>query len=121
MRFDNGRKRQFPHHRVQPVSLFRVCLIERLGPDLEAQAFHRFKDMVVAFERQDVLVADGVVALLVVQIHQRRDLRELVGDMLQQRQCLPAVFAVPVATLFEVKLHNDEPFVCVRVADDDVT
>ena len=50
------------------VGLLGVGLIERLGTDLEAEVFHELVDVVGALENEDVLVADGVVALLVVEI-----------------------------------------------------
>ena len=76
-------KGEFTGDRIEVVSLFGVSLVERLRTDLEAQILHGLNDMVVAFEHQNVLIADGVVALLVVQIHQRGDLREFVSDVLQ--------------------------------------
>ena len=51
------------------IGLLGVGLIERLGADLETEIFHQFEDVVVALEDEDVLVADSVVALLVVKIH----------------------------------------------------
>ena len=54
---------------VEMIGLLGVGLIERLGADLETEVFHLFEDMVVALEDEDVLVADSVVALLVVKIH----------------------------------------------------
>ena len=38
--------------------------------------------MIVAFEYHDVLIANGIVTLLVVEIHQRCNLWEFVCDML---------------------------------------
>jgi len=69
--------------------LFGVRLIERLGPYLEAEAFHLFKDVVVALEHHDVEVVDGVVLLVVHHIEQGSDLRELPGHMSQE--CLRVV------------------------------
>ncbi len=53
---------------VKVISLFGVGLIERLGTNLELQVFHQLEDVILTLECQNLLVADGVVALLVVQI-----------------------------------------------------
>ena len=70
------------------IGLLGVGLVEAFGTNLELQILHQFEDMVGAFEDKDVLVADGIVALLVVEIHQRGDLWKLVGDVLKERLCL---------------------------------
>ena len=106
---------QLPHHAVQVVGLKGIGLVERLRAHLEAQVFHLFEDMVVALEEDDVLVADGVVAFLVVEIEQRTDLRETVCYILQQAFCLTLTVLI-----VEVELYDDHPLACVRVADDDV-
>ena len=97
------------------ISLFGVRLIETLGTHLELQILHRLKDVILALEHQDLLIADGVVAFLVVEIHQRGDLREGVGDMLQQSECL--LFAT---RLVVVELENHHPLASGRVADDHI-
>ena len=66
------------------VCLLGVGLVERLWAYLEAEVFHEFENVVGTLEQEDVLVADGVVALLVVKVHQRCDLRKFVGYVLQQ-------------------------------------
>ena len=77
------------------IGLVGIGLVEGLRPHLELQVFHQFVDVVIALEHQYILVADGVVALLVVQVHQRRDLRELVGHILHQVKRLLPVGAIP--------------------------
>ena len=69
-------------YRVQVVSLLGIGLVETLRTNLELKVFHQLVDMIDALEHHDVLIADGVVALLIVEIHQRGDLWELVGNML---------------------------------------
>ena len=59
---------EFSDDAVEVVGLLGVGLIERLGTDLEAEVFHELVDVVGALEYEDVLVADGVVALLVVEV-----------------------------------------------------
>ena len=71
-------------YRVQVVSLLGIGLIEALGTNLKLQVFHEFVDMIIALEHHDILIAYGVVALLIVEIHQRCNLWELVSYMLQQ-------------------------------------
>ena len=68
---------------VEVISLFGVGLVEGFRAYFETKIFHQFEDMVLALEDEDILIADGVVALLVVEVHQRGDLWELIGDMLQ--------------------------------------
>ena len=52
------------------VCLLSVSLIERLWPYLELQVFHKQEDVVIAFEHMNLLIANGVITLLVVKIHQ---------------------------------------------------
>ena len=54
---------------VEVVGLLGVGLVETLGADLETEVLHQLEDMVGALEGEDVLVADSVVALLVVEVH----------------------------------------------------
>ena len=53
---------------VEVVGLFGIRLVETLRSHLELQILHRLDDMVFPLEHQDVLIADGVVALLIVEI-----------------------------------------------------
>ena len=57
-------------HAVQVVSLFGIGLIETLWSDLELQVFHQLKDMVVALEEAQLQIVEGVVALLIVHVHE---------------------------------------------------
>ena len=50
------------------VSLLGIGLVERFRADLELQVFHQFEDVVVALVYEDVLVTNGVVALLIVEV-----------------------------------------------------
>ena len=100
---------------IEMISLLGVRLIEALGTYLELQILHRLKDMILALEHQDLLIADGVVALLIVELHQRRDLREGVGDMLQQSESL-----LFTTRLVVVELEDHHPLASSRVADDDI-
>ena len=109
------------------VCLLGVGLIETLRAHLELQVLHQFEDVVMAFEHQNILVADGVVTLLVVQIHQRGDLRELVGNVLHQCKRLLAVFALPAVFLIiwifrnvKMELEYQHPLTAGAVANDDV-
>ena len=77
-------KCELTYYAVEVIGLFGIRLVERLGTHLEAQVLHCLEDVVVTLEGQNVLVTDGVVALLVVQIHQRGNLRELVGNVLHE-------------------------------------
>ena len=67
--------------------------------------------MVVALKHHHVLVADGVVAFLVVNIQERGYLREVVSHMLQQRLC-----AILVAWLVVVELYDYHPLSSVGVS-----
>ncbi len=71
--------------------------------------------MVLPLEGQYFLVAYGVVAFLVVQVHQRSDLWERVGNVLQQSLRL-----LLAARLVVVELNDDHPLSRLRVAYDDV-
>ena len=90
---------------VEVVCLFGICLIERLWTDFELQVLHQFIDMVVTLECENVLIADGIVALLVIQIHQRCNLWEFVGNMLHQVHSL--LFA---SRFVVVELEDNHPF-----------
>ena len=52
------------------ICLVGIGLVEALRSHLEPQFLHVLEDMVVALEHYYVLVAYGVVALLVVHIHE---------------------------------------------------
>ena len=97
------------------VCLIGIGLIETLWSHLKAQFLHVLEDMVVALEHDDVLVADGVVAFLVVHIHESRDLWERVGNMLHEVES-----ALLVAILVVVELHYHHPLARVGVADDNI-
>ena len=113
--FVAGELGEVASHRIEVISLLGVGLVETLRTDLEAQVFHRLEDVVVALEHREVEVAEGVVALLVVDVHERCYLGELVGDVLQQR-----LGALLVALLVVVELYEHHPLARVRVANHDV-
>ena len=71
--------------------------------------------MVHTLEGLDVEVAEGVVALLVVYIQQRGNLRKTVGHMLQQ-----TAGALLIAGLVVVKLYQHHPLAGGGVAEHDV-
>ena len=96
--------------------LLGVRLVETLGAHLEAQALHRLEDVVGAFVGRHLQVAEGVVAFLVVHVEQRGDLREAVGDVLEQ-----GLGTLAVAFLLEMELHKHHPLPGVGVADHDVS
>ena len=52
------------------VSLLGVGLIETLWTHLELQILHQLEDVVVALEEAELQVVDGIVALLVVHVHE---------------------------------------------------
>ena len=108
-------------YRVQVVGLLGVGLVETLGTNLKLQVLHQLVDVVDTLEYQYLLVADGIVALLIVEIHQRGNLWEFVGDVLQQSlglflalgQCLGRCAVV-------VELEDNHPLATGAVADDDI-
>ena len=57
-------------HAVEVVSLLGVGLIETLWTHLELQILHQLEDVVVALEEAELQVVDGIVALLVVHVHE---------------------------------------------------
>ena len=57
-------------HAVEVVSLLGVGLIETLRTHLELQILHQLEDVVVALEEAELQVVDGIVALLVVHVHE---------------------------------------------------
>ena len=59
---------KFACHRVEVVGLLGIRLVETLRANLELQVFHRLVDMVFSLEHQNVLIANGVVAFLVVKV-----------------------------------------------------
>ena len=72
--------------------------------------------MVVALEHLHVEVADGIVALVVDDIHQRSNLREAVGHELQNLFHLAAAFVVG-----HLALQHHHQFARRRGTDHDVT
>ena len=66
------------------VCLFGIGLVEALRANLEPQLLHVLKDMVVALKHYDILVTYGVVALLVVHIHEGCNLGKCVCNVLHQ-------------------------------------
>ena len=108
--FAAGESCKLPCHAVEVVGLLGVGLVERLWSDLEFQVLHEQEDMVIALEELDVLVANGVVALLVVKIHQRGNLREAVGNELQQSLGLLLALAERLlAGAVIMELHYEHP------------
>ncbi|CDA56888.1 unknown [Prevotella sp. CAG:604] len=107
---------KFTRHTVEVVSLLGIGLIETLRTYLELQVFHQFKDMVVALEKTQFQIIEGIVALLVVYIHERCNLRESVSYLLHQflRSLLVAFFVV-------MELEHKHPFACVGVANHHVS
>jgi len=100
---------------VEMVGLLGISLVETFGADLEVQILHEFKDMILALEDKYILIADGVVALLVVEVHQGGDLRECVCDVLEESESLGLATRLVV-----MELEDDHPFARSRVADDDI-
>jgi hypothetical protein len=68
--------------------------------------------MVVALEEAEFQVVDGIVSLLVVYIHERCNLRELVSHLLHQLQC-----SLLIALLIVVELEDEHPLSGVRITD----
>ena len=81
-------------HLIKFVGLTAVGLIERFRAYLETQPLHLLDDVILALEDQDFLVGDGIVTLLVNDIHERGDLREALGDVAQQRLTALHVFMI---------------------------
>ena len=69
-------------HLIEVISLLAVCLIERLGTDLEAKPLHLFIDNISPFISDNLKVAECVVALVVDHIEKRSDFRESIRDVL---------------------------------------
>ena len=90
------------------VSLLGIGLVETLRTHLELQVFHQFVDMVVALEEAEFQVVDGIVSLLVVYIHERCNLRELVSHLLHQFQC-----SLLITLLIIMELEHDHPLASV--------
>ena len=101
---------KFTRYAVEVVSLLGIGLIETLRTNLELQVFHQFKDMVVALEKTQFQIIEGIVALLVIYIHERCNLRESVSHLLHQflRSLLVTFFVV-------MELEYKHPFACVGV------
>ena len=101
---------KFTRYTVEVVSLLGIGLIETLRTYLELQVFHQFKDMVVALEKTQFQIIEGIVALLVIYIHERCNLRESVSYLLHQflRSLLVTFFVV-------MELEYKHPFACVGV------
>ena len=68
--FVAGEACEIASNTIEGVGLVGVGLIEALRAYLEAEVFHLFVDMVGAVMADDILVANGVVALMVVDIEQ---------------------------------------------------
>ncbi len=103
------------------ISLFGIGLIETLGAYLELQILHQLEDMIGALENKDLLIADSIVALLVVEIHQRGNLWELISNMLQEGEGL---LLTPVSCLLTtsviVELDDNHQFTACAIADNDI-
>ena len=97
---------------VEVVGLLGVGLVEALRTDLELQVLHGLVDEVGALERGQLQVADGVVALLVVDVDERADLREHVGDVLHEHLRLILILGAVV-----VELDEQHPFAGIGVAE----
>ena len=106
---------KLPCHAIQLVGLFGVGLVEALCVDLESQVLHGLHDVVLAFERDELQVAEGVVAFLVVHIKQRTDLREMVSHVLKQ-----FLGFLLIGRLIVVELYEHHPLARVGVAEHDV-
>ena len=76
---------EIAHHGIKPVRLRRVGLVERLGTDLETEAFHLFIYGFGAVVQEAGQVAEIVVSLGIDDIIQRGYLRETGLDRFQQR------------------------------------
>ena len=88
-------------HLIEVISLLCVGLVERFRSDLELQSLHQFKDMVVSFIDMDYLVGKSIVTLVVVNIKQRCDLREILLQMLHKCHSL-SVFII----VLDSELHK---------------
>ena len=103
------------------ISLFGIGLIETLGAYLELQILHQLENMIGALEDKDFLITDSIVALLVVEIHQRGNLWELISNMLQEGEGL---LLTPVSCLLTtsviVELDDNHQFTACAIADNDI-
>ena len=79
----------FPGDLVELESLLSVCLVERLGPYLEAQPLHLFVNGIIPFVKDAGLVRDAIVEFGVDDIIKRCNLRESIRNGIQEG--LPAV------------------------------
>ena len=50
------------------IRLVCICLIERFRSHLEFEVLHGLEDMVFAFEYEDVLIANRIITLLIIEI-----------------------------------------------------
>ena len=105
-------ERKLPRHRIEVVCLLGVGLVEALRPDLEFQALHGLIDEVCALVGRELQVADGVVALLVVDVDEAGDLRECRRYMFQEVHGL-----LLVSRLVVMELHEKHPLAGVGVAE----
>ena len=99
-------------HFVEFVGLVRVGLVETFGSHLEAQPLHLLVDEVRADVGVHGKVADGVVALEVVDVEQRGDLGEVLVDVFEQRHSLPLLLVRAPG-----KLHEQHQFAGVAGAE----
>ena len=61
-------KSKLSGYAVEVVGLFGICLVETLRSHLELQILHRLDDMVFPLEDDDLLIANRIVAFLIVEI-----------------------------------------------------
>ena len=66
----SGEVGKLASHAIKVVSLLGVSLIETLWTHLELQILHQLEDVVVALEEDEVQIVDGIVALLVIYVHE---------------------------------------------------
>ena len=99
-------------HAVEVVSLLGVSLIETLWSYLETQVLHQLEDMVVALEEAELQVVESIISLLVIDVHQGGNLRELVGYVLHQLLCFQLV-----AFLIVMELEDEHPLARIAVAN----
>ena len=97
------------------ICLLGVGLIETLRSDLKLQVLHNLIYEIGALICYEVEVADGVVALLIVDVDETCNLGESRSHMIEK--CLGPLV---IAAFIVVKLYEQHPLARVRVAQHEV-
>ena len=101
-----------PRHLVELVGLRRIGLVEGFRTHLEAEPLHLLDDVVLAAVADRIEVPDRVVEFRIDDVEERRDLREPLRQVVEQR--------LATRTVLRAENHDHHHFARRGRADDQV-